>query len=69
MGRLAKTRAWAAHGELAQALGGVLLGLARGLHLARLQGVPVQAVKPLVALDVTRTPVQYPQPPRRLALQ
>ena len=58
-----------AHCELAQAFGGVFARAARRLDLARFQGFPVEPLKPLVALDVGRAPVQYPQPPRRLALQ
>lgn len=57
------------HCELLEALSRVLLGLAQGSDLARLQGLPVQPFKPLVLLDIIGSPIQHAQPPSRLALQ
>lgn len=55
--------------ELLETLSRVLLGLAQGSDLARLQGLPVQPLKPFVLLDVIGSPIQHAQPPSWLALQ
>ena len=58
-----------AHLQLLEALRGVVARLAWRLHAPRLQRLPVQRVKPLVALDVRCLSRQHAQPPRWLALQ
>ena len=65
----AKEQAASTDRELLEPLGRVILGLPLGLHLACLQRLPVQPLKPLVLLDVPRTSAEHAQSPRWLPLQ
>ena len=58
-----------AHHQVFEALGRVVFGLAGWLEPARLQGLPVQGVKPAVPAHVLHPPRAHAQPLGGLALQ